>query len=148
MIRKRPRGPCRRRLIVVGVIAAMVGAVPALADFVASGGENHTLSTDALAAPTGLALSPGSCSVGSQDRINLNWTATTSGWADSQEVMRSTTSGGPYTSVASLAPPANSFTNSNLSFNTTYYYVIRATKEQWTADSAEKSLRTRNSLCF
>ena len=70
------------------------------------------------AAPTGLTATAASAS-----QINLSWTAVSG--ATGYNVYRSTTSGGPYTLVGSTA--GTSFSNTGLSCNTTYFYVVRAT---------------------
>lgn len=69
------------------------------------------------AAPTGL-----TATAASQSQINLSWSAASG--ATSYTVLRSTTSGGPYSSVGTSA--TTSFSNTGLSCNTTYYYVVTA----------------------
>jgi hypothetical protein len=69
------------------------------------------------AAPTGVSATAASAS-----QINLSWAA--SAGATSYTVLRSTTSGGPYSSVGTSA--TTSFSNAALSCNTTYYYVVTA----------------------
>jgi hypothetical protein len=69
------------------------------------------------AAPTGA-----SASASSQTQVNVSWGAVSG--ATSYTVLRSTTSGGPYSSVGTSA--TTSFANTGLSCNTTYYYVVTA----------------------
>jgi trimeric autotransporter adhesin len=69
------------------------------------------------AAPTGV-----SATAASQTQINVAWTA--SAGATSYNVLRSTTSGGPYSSVGT--PAASPFSNTGLTCGTTYYYVVQA----------------------
>ena len=80
------------------------------------------LSASALAsmpgAPTGLNAVPGNT------RVLLMWDAN---GATSYNVKRGTVSGGPYTTIAS--PAVNSFTDTNLSNGTTYYYVVSAVNQ-------------------
>ncbi len=71
----------------------------------------------APAAPTGLTASPG------DGQASLNWSA--SSGATSYNVKRSTTSGGPYTTIAT-GVASTSYTNNNLTNGTTYYYVVSA----------------------
>jgi len=66
--------------------------------------------------PTGLGATPGDGSV------SLSWSA--SAGADDYRVKRSTSDGGPYTTIAS--PAGTSFADDGLSNGTTYYYVITA----------------------
>src|SRR5262245_24622725 len=66
--------------------------------------------------PTGLAAIPGNT------QVQLSWNA--SSGATSYSVKRSATTGGPYTTIASL--PGTSFTNTSLTNGTTYFYVVSA----------------------
>jgi fibronectin type 3 domain-containing protein len=68
------------------------------------------------AAPAALSATPGNA------QVALSWSA--SGGATSYRVKRSTTSGGPYTSVAT--PTSTTYTNTGLTNGTTYYYVVTA----------------------
>ncbi len=68
--------------------------------------------------PTGLAATAVSSS-----QINLSWNS--SSGATSYNVKRSTTSGGPYTTIATGVTPT-SYSDTGLSAGTTYYYVVSA----------------------
>jgi hypothetical protein len=70
-----------------------------------------------LAAPQNLAATPGPLSLG------LSWNAVPN--ASNYTVKYSTTSGGPYTTL-SAGLPSLTQEHSNLSFGTTYYYVVSA----------------------
>ncbi|MBA4149471.1 MAG: family 10 glycosylhydrolase [Verrucomicrobia bacterium] len=62
----------------------------------------------------------------SGSQINLTWTDNSSDEANFI-VSRSTTSGGPYTDIATLSANSTSYNNSTgLAPGTTYYYVVRA----------------------
>jgi fibronectin type 3 domain-containing protein len=77
----------------------------------------------------------------STSQINLNWAA--SSGAASYNVKRSTTSGGPYTTVAS-GVTATSFSNTGLSAQTTYHYVVSAVNGSGeSANSAQASATTQ-----
>jgi hypothetical protein len=67
-------------------------------------------------APTGLTATPGN------DAVTLSWAA--SAGAVSYNVERSTTSGGPYTTVGT--PTTTSFTDSSVTNGVTYFYVLEA----------------------
>jgi hypothetical protein len=69
------------------------------------------------AAPTGVATSGAT-----QTSLNVSWTA--SSGATSYTILRSTTSGGPYTSVGTST--TTSFADSGLTCNTSYFYVVQA----------------------
>jgi fibronectin type 3 domain-containing protein len=70
----------------------------------------------APSAPTGLAATAGNA------QVSLTWNASTG--ATSYNVKRSTTSGGPYTTIAS--PTTTSFTDTTVANGTTYFYVVSA----------------------
>ena len=69
-------------------------------------------------APTGLTATPVSSS-----QINLSWTA--SSGATSYNVKRATVNGGPYTTIAT-GVTSTGYSDTGLSSNTTYYYVVSA----------------------
>jgi regulation of enolase protein 1 (concanavalin A-like superfamily) len=62
--------------------------------------------------------------VGSSALVKVSWSA--SSGATSYNVKRSTTSGGPYTTIAS--PTGTSYNDTAVSNGTTYYYVVSAAK--------------------
>ncbi|MBO9598336.1 MAG: glycoside hydrolase family 6 protein [Cohnella sp.] len=83
------------------------------------------------AAPTGLTATAGNA------QAALSWTA--SSGATSYTVKRATTSGGPYTTVAT-GVTATSYTNTGLTNGTTYYYVVSASNSAGeSANSAQAS---------
>ena len=86
------------------------------------------------AAPTGL-----TATAVSQTQINLSWTAVPG--ATSYTILRSTTSGGPYTSVGTST--TTSFSNTGLTCNTTYYYVVTASNGCNSGNSAQASATTQ-----
>ncbi|HEV2845954.1 MAG TPA: fibronectin type III domain-containing protein, partial [Thermoanaerobaculia bacterium] len=69
------------------------------------------------AAPTGL-----TAAASGSNAVNLAWSAVAG--ATEYRIYRSATSGGPYTQVGTSAIP--SFSNTGLSCNTAYHYVVRA----------------------
>jgi lysophospholipase L1-like esterase len=73
-----------------------------------------TLSTTPLATPASLMALPGYA------KVYLNWQAVVG--AASYNVKRSTTDGGPYTTVAS--PASTNYADTGLANGTTYYYVV------------------------
>jgi len=84
------------------------------------------------AAPTGLTATAGNA------QATLSWNAVSG--ATSYTVKRATTSGGPYTNVATnVATP--SYTNTGLTNGTTYYYVVSASNSAGqSANSAQVSV--------
>ncbi len=85
------------------------------------------------AAPTGVTATAVSTS-----QINLSWTA--SAGATSYNILRSTTSGGPYTQVGTSA--TTSFSNTGLTCNTAYYYVVQAVGACASGNSAQATATT------
>ena len=89
------------------------------------------------AAPTGVATS-GTTQTGT----TVSWTA--SSGATSYKIFRSTTSGGPYSQVGTST--TTSFTDSGLTCNTTYFYVVTASNGTCdSGNSAQASATT--SVC-
>ena len=89
---------------------------PAPTAFAVNGNLCAPLSGDPPLAPTGLTATSGNA------QIALSWTASLT--ATSYNVLRSTTNGGPYTTVGTSA--TTSFTNTGLTNGTIYYYVVAA----------------------
>ncbi len=87
------------------------------------------------AAPTGV-----SASASSQTAANVSWSAAAG--ATSYTILRSTTSGGPYSQVGTSA--TTSFADSGLACNTTYYYVVQASNGSCSSgNSAQASATTQ-----
>ncbi|PYU60108.1 MAG: hypothetical protein DMG55_11780 [Acidobacteria bacterium] len=105
--------------------------VAQLATFYSSGTGGTT-----LPAPTGLTTSTASTS-----QINLSWTA--SSGATSYNVLRSTTSGGPYAQGA-YGVTSTSYSDTGLTALITYYYVVQAVDAGGTsANSSPASATTQ-----
>lgn len=85
------------------------------------------------AAPTGL-----SATASSQTQVNLSWSAVSG--ATSYTILRSTTSGGPYSSVGTSA--TTSFSNTGLACNTTYYYVVTASNGSCSSGNSAQAQAT------
>jgi hypothetical protein len=85
-----------------------------------------------LAAPTGLVATPG------DGQVVLGWNAAAN--ASSYNLLRSLTSGGPYTQITNVT--ATAFTDTALVNGVKYYYVVRAANAVGTsANSAQVSAR-------
>jgi fibronectin type 3 domain-containing protein len=87
----------------------------------------------APAVPTSLIAIPASY-VG----VNLSWNAVPG--ASAYNVKRSTTSGGPYTTIANRANP--DCTDTNVSTGTTYYYVVSAVSAGGESENSAQSSAT------
>jgi fibronectin type 3 domain-containing protein len=87
------------------------------------------------AAPTGV-----SATASSQTAASISWTA--SSGATSYTISRSSTSGGPYSSVGTSA--SSPFSNTGLTCNTTYYYVVSASNGSCSSgNSTQASVTTQ-----
>jgi hypothetical protein len=141
----------RRLLVAVGLLAAVgMLSVGAFATWVSSATAQQTISSAVLAAPTGTTASRSTCIPAVQAQVLVTWTPTSSTFADGYQVLRSMTSGGPYTPVGTVSGHATtSFTDDTVVFSTTYHYVVRATRNQWRSpDSAQASVTTPSALCL
>src|SRR5207245_1754329 len=88
-----------------------------------AGGESAN-SAQANATPVAPPGAPGNLTATAGNaQVTLSWTAVSG--ATGYNVKRSTSSGGPYTTVGPNVTPA-SFTDSGLTNSTTYYYVVTA----------------------
>lgn len=140
------------RAAVVGLVTAVVfaTAVPlAWAELADSASDGHTVSTGTLEAPTNPGTAPGTCAAAVHDAIVVSWTTTSSTRADGYEILRSITSGGPYSVVGTVAgQTTGTYTDSPLAFSTSYYYAVRAAKNNWrSAATVEVSRTTRSTFC-
>ena len=86
-------------------------------------------------APTGLSATAGNA------QVSLSWTASTG--ATSYNVKRSTTNGGPYTTVSS--PAGTSYTNTGLTNGTTYYYIVTAVNANGESGNSNQASATPTS---
>jgi fibronectin type 3 domain-containing protein len=88
------------------------------------------------AAPTGLIARAGIA------QVTLNWTPSVGDLAQGWNVLRSTNSGGPYTSIAAwTASTLPSYTDATVVGGTTYYFVVSAINQSGiSARSAEVSV--------
>ena len=85
------------------------------------------------AAPTGLAATPGN------NQVSLTWNA--SAGASTYTVKRATTSGGPYTPIAT-AISFTSYTDTTAVNGTTYYYVVTAQNSQGESGNSTEASAT------
>jgi signal peptidase I len=154
--RRSPRaGPVsdrgRRAELVGALVLAQFALAPrAAATFTAAAPADHTISSATLAAPTGPATADGPCTPAMSASVVVSWTRTTSTWADGYEVLSSLTSGGPYTAAGAVSGQASeSLTVGGLLFDTTYHFVVRATRGSWRSPATpEASETTPSALCL
>lgn len=132
----------RTSAAVVAMVAALSwSAAPADASWSSGGSGLATAKASSLAAPTGLVAT---CNGLLSTAIDLNWTATTTPWADGYEVRRGTSSGNYTTSTLVTG---TSYTTPSLSAGT-YYFVVRATKGAWRSPNSNQVQKRITSLLF
>ena len=86
--------------------------------------------TAAPAAPAGLVATPGNA------QVSLSWNS--SSGAATYNVLRSTTSGGPYSMIATDVA-STSLTNTGLTNGTAYYYVVQAVNSAGTSSNSNQA---------
>lgn len=133
-----PPAPVRRTR--VGVALALLSAAlltgSALAAFNSStAAVSHSISTGTLAAPTGLTAT---CVTGTSN-VTLNWTATTSTIATGYAVLRGTTSGGPYSRIATVSGRLTTTYTDTIAVLATQYYVVEAIRNNWTSPNSNQT---------
>jgi len=96
------------------------------------GGGTNGGTVEPPATPVGLQASAGNA------QVSLTWTASSS--ASSYVVSRSTSSGGPYTQVAS--PNATNYLDTGLTNGTAYYYVVAAVNSAGTSPNSTQASAT------
>jgi hypothetical protein len=134
--------------IVAGVVM-LATAAAAFAGFAAGTSAGETISTATFAPPTGLSAAQVSCKNNKPPQISVSWTASASSFTTGYTIYRSTTSGSGYTQVGTVNASTTTFTDpsTTLAYSTTYYYVVDATVQSWSARSSEAQVTTLNSHC-
>ncbi len=153
MIRLRPPPAAResgqatpRLMLALAVVGLTLGllltAVSVYAIFTASTSvTSNDFVSDTLDSGSGL-----TAPVSGSD-VNLSWTATVDTYASGHRVLRSTTSGGPYTQIAEVTPRATT-TYTDSPADGTYYYVLRSFYQNWeSANSNEVSATVSVAPC-
>jgi hypothetical protein len=125
-------------------------AAPVSASWQSAAFSSQQLATATLQPPTGVAAARGNCVPVLSVEVTVTWTATASAFADGYQVFRSATSGGPYSLVGTVGGRATtSFTDTGVTFLTTYYYVVQATRNRWrSANSTQASFTTPTPACL
>ena len=106
---------CAAIVVSAGLALAVFGNTPSVG--------SNAFTTTTLAAPTGLGATGGT-------NIVLTWTATTSTFASGYNVLRSSTSGGSYTTIAQVTPRTTVTYTDNPAAGT-YYYVLQSYFQNW-----------------
>jgi hypothetical protein len=124
-------------------------AVPVSATWQSAALVPQQLSTATLAPPTGTAAARGACFPVLSVEVDVTWTASSSTFADGYQVFRSATSDGPYTLIGTVAGrTTTTFTDADVTFLTTYHYVVQATRNLWrSVNSTQASFTTPTPAC-
>ena len=140
----------RRAVVaIIAVAAALASAAAAFAVFDASTSAAGTISTATISPPTGPAAVQVSCKNNKPPQISISWTASPSSFTSGYAIYRSTTSGSGYTQAGTVNASTTTFTDpsTSLAYTTTYYYVVDATYQSWSARSSEAQVTTLSKLC-
>lgn len=130
----------RVQKILVAVIAAGLVAFGAragtYASFNALSAESQSISSNTLVAPTSLAAT---C-VALVANISLSWVQTSSAFATGYQVLRSTTSGGPYTLIGTVSGLTSvTYTDTSPSHLQIEYYVVQAVDGSWVSSNSNQA---------
>jgi hypothetical protein len=125
-------------------------ALPVSAAWLSTASQAHQISTATLAPPTGTSAATGNCVPVLSVQVQVSWTATPSTFADGYRVFRSATSGGPYSLIGTVGGrTTTSFTDTGVTFLTTYHYVVQATRDLWrSVNSTQASFTTPTPVCI
>jgi hypothetical protein len=140
-----------RRPVLLALLAgaALATAAGALADITANVSASQTIATATFAPPTSTAAAQVSCKNNKPPQINITWTSSASSFTAGYTIYRSTVNGSGYTQIGTTGSSASSFTDpvTTLAYNTTYYYVVDATDQSWSARSTQAQVTTLSSHC-
>lgn len=146
------RGTLRRAvsaavLVVVGVAQLAVcgiGMTDALLTHSSLVADNTFATVDLV--PPGNVTATFDCgTLGLGKGILVEWDAASG--AGGYEVARSTSSGGPYTTIATVDASTTQYMDNDVENSTTYYYVVRATASGWSSENSAEASETTPSLC-
>ena len=129
------RHPSGRRTVLLSILAVVLALAAGAGTFLVARAATftdqasvpaNTLTTDTLNPPTGLTATV----VGSA--IRLDWTPTVDTYATGYNVLRGTTSGGPYSQIGTVTPyTATTYTDNTAAAGTRYYYVLQTYFQSW-----------------
>ena len=137
---------CAPKAVIFAAVVAVVltTASVAAATFTSSAATSSmSLSSATLNPPTGLEANA-TCVKNGSVSVSLLWTA--SNFASGYTIYRAT-SGGGYSQIATLSAGATSYTDTSVTYSTSYSYYAVATYHSWTAQSATAAATTLSKLC-
>jgi hypothetical protein len=123
-------------VILAGFVLAGIGrpVTPVLALMLDTETVASTLSTETLDPPTSLAASAALLL-----RVNLTWTVTPDTRATGYQVLRGTTSGGPYAQVATITSRTTTTYQDTVPLPGQYHYVLRTYYASWTSVNSNEA---------
>jgi hypothetical protein len=133
--------------LVLAVTAVLSLTPAAFGTFNSSPAAAMTVSSATLAAPTGLSASASCVLLQLNPQVTLNWTATSSSFATGYQILRSTSSGTETLLTTVSGASTVSYVNTGLSTSTTYYYVLKSTKGNWTSVASNEASATTPGVC-
>jgi len=116
-------------------VAGLLAAAAAAAFDAATAPASQIVSSTSLVAPTGLTAS---C-VALTSNVNLTWTPTPSAAASAYAILRSTTTGGPYTQIGTVSGRTTTTFTDTIGLLQTQNYVVEATRNNWTSALSNQS---------
>ena len=142
----RESGQAKQRLILAAALLTLglvmlATAVSVYAIFTASTSvTSNDFASDTLDPATLLGATGGAS-------VDLSWTATADTYAGGHRVLRSTTSGGPYTQIAGVTPRTTTTYTDNPAAGT-YYYVVRAFYQNWESVNGNEASASVSGISF
>lgn len=123
----------RSGLVAIAILGIAAGS--ATAAFSSAASAAGGISSGSLAPPTGVAAS---C-VALTNKVSITWTATTSALAQGYAVLRSSSSGGPYSLVGTVTGRGSTNFSDTIGLLQTQYYVVESTRDLWTSAISNQS---------
>ena len=144
------KNPLRSMPLVGALLIALSGTDAAAWQATTTPGSVAVAHAETLAAPTAASAVSSCESIILGPQVTVNWTATNSLFASGYDIRRSTTNGGPYALVGSVAGRTTvTFTDTTVTGSkTTYYYAVRARHLTWSGTDSNQASATTPALCL
>lgn len=126
-------------LATVGLVVVSVGATVAVFTHTSTIADNSFATLD-LVPPSNVTATFDCGTLGLGKGILVEWDSVSD--AEGYEVARSTDSGGPYTTIASVDASTTQYMDNDVENNTTYYYVVRSTASGWVSENSAEASET------
>lgn len=126
-------------LAVVGVAVVGTGVAGAVFTHASTIADNSFATLD-LIAPSNVTATFDCGTLGLGKGILVEWDGVSD--VEGYEVARSTDSGGPYSTIASVDASTTSDMDTDVNNDTTYYYVVRSTASGWASENSAEAAET------